>query len=203
MWRGVAFACESRLMALRLRRRGDQDLTELLERAANDDLSYAPIGVSLQGRETPPGFQWRRWTVTLGGGETFEAARAAMDAWAVHRGAGLQVAADGPIATGTNVALLAPLFLGAIEATCRIVLLVEEPDRFGFAYGTLSVHPQRGEEAFVVRRYHDDQVRFDVFAVSTPAHPLARLAPPVATFLQDRAARRYLSAMQAATTMSA
>jgi uncharacterized protein (UPF0548 family) len=202
MWRRVAFACESHPMALRLRRRGDPHFAALLEQAAFDSLSYAPVGVSLDGSKTPRGFHRHQWTVKLGGGDTFDLARVAIDAWAVHRGAGLEVVADGPIARGTNVALIAPLPLGVIEATCRIVVLVDEPERFGFAYGTLSVHPERGEEAFVVRRHHDDEVHFDVFAVSRPAHPLARLAPPVATYLQDRAAHRYLSAMQAATALT-
>ena len=105
------------------------------------------------------------------------------------------VAADGPIAVGTNVALGVPLPVGFIDATCRIVAVVDEPNRYGFAYGTLSVHPARGEEAFVIVRDGDGGVRFDVEAVSTPRQVLARLLPPVADRLQDAAVRRYLSAM--------
>ena len=79
----------------------------------------------------------------------------------MHRGAGLRVAADGPIAVGTNVAFSAPLPIGFVDGTCRIVLVVEEPNRYGFAYGTLSVHPERGEEAFIVSRQEDCGVRLD------------------------------------------
>ncbi len=126
----------------------------------------------------------------------------------VHRartarpGRGLMVAADGGIEAGTNVALVAPLPIGWVDATCRIVTVVNEPDTFGFAYGTLSVHPERGEESFVVRR-SAGVVQFEVVAVSRPAHPVARLAPAIARRLQDRAVGRYLAAMQAAAAQGA
>jgi uncharacterized protein (UPF0548 family) len=73
--------------------------------------------------------------------------------------------------------------------------VIDEPDRYGFAYGTLPVHPERGEEAFVVTR-DGGASRFDVHAISRPADPVSRFVPFVADRLQDRAVRRYLSAMQ-------
>jgi uncharacterized protein (UPF0548 family) len=115
----------------------------------------------------------------------------------VHRGAGLEVLTDGAIARGTNVALNAPLPVGSIDASCRIVAVVEEPDRFGFAYGTLPAHPEQGEESFVVSRT-DASVRFDIVAVSRPIQPLARLLGPAAHLLQAAAVRRYLDAMRRA-----
>ena len=133
------------------------------------------------------------------GAHAYEAGVAAIHEWAVHRGAGLAVLADGPIAVGTNVALAAPLPIGFIEITCRIVAVLDEPDQFGFAYGTLPVHPEKGEESFVVARGPDRSVEFTVRAVSRPAHPLARMAPPVADRLQDSAVKRYLVAMERAT----
>jgi len=96
----------------------------------------------------------------------------------------------------------APLPVGFVIATCRIVAVIDEPDRYGFAYGTLSVHPERGEEAFMLTRDDRGLVHFDVDAISTPVDPLARLLPPVANHLQDRAARRYVSAMERAIAPS-
>jgi uncharacterized protein (UPF0548 family) len=138
----------------------------------------------------------------LHGPAAFDRGIDAIRTWAIHRGAGLQVATDGPIAMGTNVALSAALPVGFADATCRIVAVIDEPNRYGFAYGTLSVHPERGEEAFVLARDGDSPVRWDVSAVSSPVHPLARLLPPLANHLQDRAARRYLSAMERAVASS-
>ena len=116
----------------------------------------------------------------------------------MHRGAGLDIAADGPLVEGTNVAFSAPLPLGFVDGTCRIVAVIDEPKRFGFAYGTLEVHPERGEESFLVTRAESGVTRFDVEGVSRPTHPLARLIPPAADRLQDAAVRRYLTAMEKA-----
>jgi uncharacterized protein (UPF0548 family) len=170
----------------------------LLDRASVDRLTYEPTGISL-GDATPARLHRRRWSAALRGRDVFDRANQALHAWAVHRGAGLVVAVDGPIAVGTNVALSAPLPIGFVDATCRIVAALDEPDRFGFAYGTLSVHPEQGEEAFVVTRDGSGETYFAVEAVSRPIHPLGRAVPLVANRLQDAAVRRYLSAMQQAT----
>ena len=107
------------------------------ERSRSDALTYAPTGGSLDG-STPPGLKRRHWTTDLRGADAFDRAVVALRSWAVHRGAGLALAADGPIAVGTNVAFRAPLPIGYVDGTCRIVAVVDEPDRAGFAYGTLS-----------------------------------------------------------------
>jgi uncharacterized protein (UPF0548 family) len=140
--------------------------------------------------------QRHHWTTALHGPDAFGAAAQAIRTWAMHRRSGLEVAADGPIAVGTNVAISAPLPIGFVDATCRTVAIVDEPDRYGFAYCTLSVHPEQGEEAFVVVRDGDGAVRFDVDTVSQPIQRLARLVPAIANRLQDTAMRRYLTAME-------
>jgi uncharacterized protein (UPF0548 family) len=176
----------------------DRDLDALLERGRTDALTYAPAGISM-GNLAPSGLTRRHWTTPLSGSNAFERAVEALRTWGMHRGAGLRVAADGPIAVGTNVAFSAPLPIGFVDGTCRIVLVVDEPNRYGFAYGTLSVHPERGEEAFIVSGHEDGNVRLDIEGVSQPTHPLARLVPPLADYLQDRGVRRYLAAMRALT----
>jgi uncharacterized protein (UPF0548 family) len=182
-------------VGVRLHRPTSRQLAVLLEGCRSDTLTYEPSGGSLDGT-TPSGLQRHRWTTGLPGTESFGRAVEAIRTWAMHRGAGLEVATDGPVAVGTNVALSAPLPVGFVDATCRIVAIVDEPDRYGFAYGTLSVHPERGEESFLVVRDDDGTVHFDVEAVSRPVHPLARLVPAVADRLQDTAVRRYLTAME-------
>jgi uncharacterized protein (UPF0548 family) len=178
------------------------ELASLLEQCRSDSLSYEGIGGSLDPAKAPPGLHRHEWTTPLDGSAAFDRGMAAINAWAVHRGAGLLVATDGPIAVGTNVAISAPLPVGYVDATCRIVAVVDEPNRYGFAYGTLSVHPERGEEAFLLTRGDDGLVRFEVHAVTSPAMALARLVPPITDHLQDRAARKYLTAMRAAVASS-
>jgi uncharacterized protein (UPF0548 family) len=65
-------------------------------------------------------------------------------------------------------ALAAPLPLGWIEVVCRVVDVVDEPDRFGFAYGTLPVHPDQGEESFTVALLPDGGVVFEIIRCDEP-----------------------------------
>jgi uncharacterized protein (UPF0548 family) len=183
-------------MGLRLHRPDEADLATLLAKCRRDSLTYTPVGGSLSA-VAPDGMRHHSWTSTLPDG-SFGLGVEALQSWSVHRGAGLEIATDGAIAAGTNVALSAPLPLGYVDACCRIVAVIEERDRYGFAYGTLPTHPESGEESFLVVR-DGDHVRFEVQAVSKPRHPLARLVPPVADRLQDLAVRKYLSAMQRLT----
>ena len=159
-------------------------------------MTYSPAGGSLDG-STPNELRRHAWSTDLAPG-SFDRAVQALIGWEVHRGAGFLVAADGGIEVGTNVALVAPLPIGFIDATCRIVAVVKEPDRFGFAYGTLAVHPERGEESFIVTRSRRT-TRFDVVGISRPVHPVVGAVPPLGDLLQDRAVRRYLAAMQRST----
>ena len=169
----------------------------MLARCAADDLTYEPVGLSLGNAPRSP-LTRRAWSVELPAA-SFDRARKAIEGWEVHRGAGLEVLADGPVATGTNVAMRAPLPIGQIDVTCRIVAVVDEPRRFGFAYGTLSVHPEQGEESFVITQ-HSSGTTFEVVAVARAVHPIARVMPFLADTLQDRAVRRYLTAMESAST---
>ena len=82
------------------------------------------------------------------------------------------------------------------------------PDRdgrttFGFAYGTLPAHPERGEERFLVEwNRADDSVWYDLLAFSRPGHWLARLGYPYARYEQARFRRLSGLAMQAAVRAS-
>jgi uncharacterized protein (UPF0548 family) len=147
----------------------------------------------------PPGYRLDRWSRSLGkGGHVFDRAVAALRTWRVHEGAGLVVQAAGPPALDAVVAMAAPLPIGWVEVVCRVVDVVDEPNRFGFTYGTLSVHPEQGEESFTVVRAGDGSTVFQIVAVSRPRQVLARAVPPVARRLQMAATNRYLAAMESA-----
>ncbi len=184
-------------MLWHLRRRTLGNLDALLANCGSDRLTYSPSNCSLGG-PVPPTLTRRSWGCVLEGHGCFERASAVIKSWGVHRGAGLTVESDGTLAAGTNVVIEAPLPVGFITATCRVVAVVDETDRFGFAYGTLSHHPERGEESFIVRREPGGAVNFEIVAASSPAHLLARTFPPIADRLQEAATHRYLKAMSAA-----
>lgn len=170
----------------------------LADRGRSDAFTYEPVGALLSG-DAPDGYHHVREVRPIGTGDAvFESARAALAAWQVQRRSGLSVWADGPPAVGRVVAMSAPLpVTGHIDAVCRVVQVVDEPDRSGFTYGTLSVHPESGEESFVIERHVDGSVRFVVEAVSRPRMVLARLVPPITSFIQRRATARYLDTMEA------
>jgi uncharacterized protein (UPF0548 family) len=172
---------------------------EALAGSAAAEVTYGPTGVTL-GDARLPGYRTDRYEAELGrGAGTFERARDGLRAWAAHRGAGVQVEPPGaPLAEGTTVVLVTRLGPASVLAACRVVAVVDEARRFGFAYGTLPLHPERGEESFVVERGDDAVVRFRVVAVSRPAHPLARLGAPVSRRVQRRVTNGYLEGLRRA-----
>jgi uncharacterized protein (UPF0548 family) len=106
---------------------------------------------------------------------------------------------DAPIEMGTTVAVLAHhLGFWSLNA-CRIVAVIDEDGdlrQYGFAYGTLPEHVERGRETFVVEWSHkDDSVWYDLWAYSKPRHFLAKLGYPITRALQKRFARDSMKAM--------
>ena len=85
---------------------------------------------------------------------------------------------------------------------CRIVYVIEKASllrRYGFAFGTLPAHVERGEERFTVEWHRaEDSVSYEVFACARPAHPLAIVGPPFVRLVQRRFAAASLRAMAAA-----
>jgi uncharacterized protein (UPF0548 family) len=60
-------------------------------------------------------------------------------------------------------------------------------EKFGFAYGTLPAHVERGEERFCVEWHHaDNTVWYDILAFSQPNQLPAKLAYPYVRQLQKR-----------------
>jgi uncharacterized protein (UPF0548 family) len=85
-------------------------------------------------------------------------------------------------------------------SAARVVYMIDEGEpirRFGFAYGTLPDHVERGEERFLIEwNSSDDSVWYDILAFSEPRHPLVRLGSPYARMLQKRFARDSLLVMK-------
>lgn len=189
------------LPAVHLRTVDDDAVAAALGRAASAELTYPHVGVTLDGPRTvplspPP--KVRRTSVDLGRRpDALARATEGLRAWVCHRGIGATVAPDdAPIRVGTEVVVRLPLGPAAVLAPCRIVAVVDEAHRFGFAYGTLPGHPEVGEESFVAQRAADGTVTFTVSVAARPV-PLLRPAGPVILFAQRRAVRGYLAAMAA------
>jgi uncharacterized protein (UPF0548 family) len=84
--------------------------------------------------------------------------------------------------------------LGPFAAPCRVVYVVDEPNRRGFAYGSLPGHAVSGEEMFGVRYDPaDESVYAEVVAFSRPATWWSQIGAPVTSVIQRVVTRRYLS----------
>jgi uncharacterized protein (UPF0548 family) len=189
---------ETARVSIRLARPSAADLRSLADAGTTDSLTYEPVGISAM-TAPPSGYRLDRWSRSLGAGHhAFDRAVDALRTWRVHEGAGLVVQAGGPPTVDSIVAMAAPLPIGYVEVVCRVVDVVDQPDRFGFTYGTLSVHPEQGEESFTVVRMTDGSTSFHIVAASRHRLLLARAFPPVARRLQVAATNRYLAAMQSA-----
>lgn len=118
--------------------------------------------------------------------------------WEAQRRSGVRV--DAPARAIEGAELRVRLGLGplAITAPARVVYVLDEPRRRGFAYGTLAGHPVSGEESFVVELRSDETVVFTVSAYSRPARWFTRLAGPAGRSFQRLMAGRYLRAIQRA-----
>ena len=112
-----------------------------------------------------------------------------------------------PIEAGTVVVLrIRALQLWSLAA-CRIVYTTDEASavgedpvvRFGFGYGTLPGHVERGEERFCIEwNRADDTVWYDLAAFSQADQLLVWIGLPVARYYQRRFAKESALAMQAA-----
>lgn len=187
-------------MSIRRKRPTNAVLSVLIERCRSDSLTYEPVGMT-KLTTPPPGYRRDQWSRSLGRGhDVFANACNALQRWRVHEGAGHVVVADGPPAVGCMVAMSAPLPVGFIDVVCRVVDVEDEADRFGFTYGTLSVHPEQGEESFTVALSPDGDVVLQIVAVARPHHVLAGVEAPLARRLQRAATDRYLHAMASEVT---
>jgi uncharacterized protein (UPF0548 family) len=122
----------------------------------------------------------------------------------MHEGAGLRVeASDRRIDVDTVAALhLGPGRLG-LRIPVRVLQVIEEDRRRGFAYGTLPGHPVAGEESFVVELAPDGEVHVDLVSFSRPARWFTVLAAPLTRAGQYLVSERYLAAVRAAVAAAA
>jgi uncharacterized protein (UPF0548 family) len=157
-----------------------------------DDLTYPEHGATRAA--LPPGYHHLERRARLGTGRAvFERGAAALMSWEMHRAVGLRVTAEGDARPGERVvSRIAP----GLTAPCRVVYVVDEPARRGFAYGTLPGHPESGEEAFIVDIDEAGDVWFTVRAFTRPAALLARVSGPFGRIAQRLMAGRYVRAMR-------
>ena len=159
-------------------------------------LTYPEVGATQS--ELPPGYDHLRQRAPIGSGATeFAAAAALLMTWEMHRRSGLSVESSSPrAAVGEVVRLGVRLGPKTVMAPCRVVSVVDEPRRQGFAYGSLPGHPERGEESFLLSLLDDQSVELSLVAFSRPALWWSRAGAPVSRWMQRRITARYLAALR-------
>jgi uncharacterized protein (UPF0548 family) len=176
----------------------DPQVREFLKEQRDQPFSYQQIGATRES--APQGFNVDRRQIQLGNGEAlFERAKASIREWKMFAMPWIQLCwPDAPIEIGSTVGVLVSHFGFWSLNAARIVYTIDEgddPQRFGFAYGTLTGHAEIGEERFTVEFRRDQTVWYEIYAFSRP-HGLARCAYPFSRGLQRRFARDSMSAMQ-------
>jgi uncharacterized protein (UPF0548 family) len=156
------------------------------------ELTYCDVGGT--AGPLPQGYHHVRKTAVIGRGRArFEEAAAKAMRWGMLRGAGVGVEASSEVAAVGSEVLVG---LGPLHAPCRVVYVIDEQDRCGFAYGTLPGHPESGEELFAVR--YDpttDEVHAEVVAFSRHATWWSKLGAPITALGQRFITSRYLTAL--------
>lgn len=168
--------------------------------------SYPEVGATLSS--PPAHYTLDHNRIDIGrGAEVFNRAIGAIRRWKMFDMPWIRLCwPDSEIEVGTTVAVLAQ-HLGFFSLNaCRIVLVIDTDDaikRFGFAYGTLPNHAERGEERFTVEwNRENDVVTYDILAFSQPGNILAKLGYPFARRLQKKFAAGSKKAMLEAVSLT-
>jgi uncharacterized protein (UPF0548 family) len=164
--------------------------------SADTRLTYAEVGAT-RGPQPPRDHHNRRRERGGHGEAAFARAAETVLTWGIQRGAGFAVEATSPrVSVGAVVRPSVGIGPLRISAPCRVVYVVDEPRRKGFAYGTLPGHPERGEEAFVVSLLDDGAVELEIVAFSRPATLWSRAGGPMNRVVQKFVTDRYIAAVR-------
>lgn len=155
--------------------------------------TYRHIGSTLRAT-ADAGHEEHR--LIVGDGEAdFDAAAEALDDFVPQRAVGARVRPPGVRPDlGESVILSVGVGRVSLLVPTRVVAVVDEPARRGYAYGTLPGHPESGEELFLVELANDGTVSFIIRIDARPIRQL-RLLAGVIRVVQRIATARYLSAV--------
>jgi len=179
-----------------MRHPSERDVAGFVAKQRDLPFTYAEVGAT---NTTPPaGYNIDHNRTQLGRDEViYKRAVEALKNWQQFDLGWVTIVPRGVVVeVGATVAVKARTFgMWSLNAT-RVVYVIDEPRRFGFAYGTLPDHVERGEERFLIEWLEDDSVWYDILAFSHPRHPLVKLGAPLARRLQKQFAHDSLARME-------
>ena len=182
----------------------EKSIAQFIEDQRGEPFSYSEIGFSRSGN-APDAYNVDHNRIQTGtGGNDFRLAVEAVKNWKMFDLDWVKLYSHiTPIEVGETVAIIIKHFGFWSMNAARIVYVVEETDteveKYGFAYGTLTEHGERGEERFSVEFHKkNESVWYDLFAFSQPEHFLAKIGFPLSRMLQKRFAAESKLAMKQA-----
>ncbi len=178
-----------------LREPSDREVETFVATLGLRALSYTTPGMTLQSK-TPSGYLRTDDRVPV---VDRDAAIAAVRSWTMHDQGWARLQPDRPtIELGRDVTVIARAAGPWWMVPARVVIIVDEPDRWGFAYGTLDGHVTSGEELFIVEETTTGP-QFRITAISRPIDPIARLGAPIIRRFQRKFVRRALDRISSAS----
>lgn len=180
------------------RRPSSAEMARDVQALATEPVTYGHLGSTLDPDHWPDR-EMHGETVDLGSGaERFAAAVDGLRRWVCHDGIGATVyPRRAAIAVGTTLLVVLPLGPAHIVVPNRIVGVVDDRRRFGFAYGTLPGHQEQGEEAFILDMGDAGAVTATIRVDARAATFGAKAIGPGTRIAQRVALRRYLEALRA------
>lgn len=187
---------------LRLGRPSAVQLDRMLAVARDSSLTYDHVGTTMPPVDVRGPVRQRHLVLGHGPG-AFERAVLGLRQWSCHDGIGATVhPGDAAIEAGESLLVVLPVGPACILVPNRVVAVIDEPGRFGFAYGTLDGHQEHGEESFLAELLDDGTVRGTISVHAVAGTLPARVASPAVMGLQRLAVTRYLSAWRRFVTPS-
>jgi uncharacterized protein (UPF0548 family) len=129
------------------------------------------------------------------GTAVFEAAKNAIQQWKMFPQPWTVIQPHAPIRKGETVSMCAQAFGLWWRNACQIVYVIDEPRRFGFAYGTLPGHVEMGEELFLIEMDENEKVFYILKAFSRPRHWMAKVGYPIMRYFQRKFQKESKEAM--------
>ncbi len=185
-----------------MRRPTESAVTKFIETSRSSEFSYKAVGQSRHA-SSPGGYTVDHNRIVLGqGSDVFRSAQQAIRDWKMFDMPWVELFyPETPIEANEVVAILVHHFGFYSVNAAQIVYVIDEPNRFGFAYGTLADHGETGEERFSVEFDRETgNVVYDLYAFSRPNLTLAKIGYPLSRMLQKRFAADSKAAMQRAVS---
>ncbi|MCA9073121.1 MAG: DUF1990 domain-containing protein [Planctomycetaceae bacterium] len=181
-----------------LRKPPPETLRKILDSQAGLNFTYPNVGATIEGTDLPSGFVVDHTRALLGTGtETFEAAKSALRKWRQYAFPWLEAWPDDtPLEKGRDIATVAHVMGLWWVNICRIVEAFDEPNRFGYIYGTLPEHAECGEERFLIELSETGEVTYDILAFSRPYQWMPRLGYPLVRRVQKRFGRDSVESLR-------